>query len=84
MAGKNNGTGQPMFFKCAGCRGATRFDVDLTGRIRPAPLGNARGRSDLNCREYKCRKCGHVGWSRHTDLGRTPRSYDKKIQDPPT
>lgn len=44
--------------------------ITLTGRTRAAPHGNAFGRSTTRRREYKCLDCGHVGWSRHSDLER--------------
>ncbi len=42
--------------------------IELTGRTRAAPQGNAFGRSTTRRREFKCLDCGHVGWSRHVDL----------------
>jgi len=41
--------------------------VKLTGRTRPAG-GNQGCRNSSLSREYVCQDCGHVGWSRHTDL----------------
>lgn len=82
MPGTNAGTGQPLTFQCSNCRrikGAVRPPgyiprgyigrVRLTGRKRFAnPKGNASRRSSTHAREYECLDCGHVGWSRHTDL----------------
>lgn len=72
MPGTNAGTGRPMWFRCAKCRrerrrGGGALQVQLTGRERPKNDGNAGYRSDTVEREYRC-PCGHVGWSRHTDL----------------
>ncbi len=77
--GANNGSGQPYFFMCHGCRRikgslgysdkGSRLAVKLTGRKRYANRGgNAGGRNSTHAREYKCSDCGHIGWSRHIDL----------------
>lgn len=79
MPGTNAGTGQPLTFRCAKCRIGRRpgdhragTAIILTGRRRDARV---RGgvRMDLIVREYKCMHCGHVGWSRHSDLKRRER-----------
>ncbi len=78
MAGKNNGTGRPLSFRCSRCRAGRIYyrrvtpsggvqDVTLTGKKKPLNDGNANGRNSAHSRQYVC-KCGHVGWSRHTDL----------------
>lgn len=76
---RSAGPGSPVFFRCSRCRDSRRFssktgwDVELTGRTRPngAKKGHALGvRSTLISREYRCRDCGHVGWSSHVDLQR--------------
>jgi len=54
-------------------------DIELTGRRRKRKpkRGSAPGlRSDSYAREYRCRSCGHVGWSKHMDLG-AKRSPDR-------
>lgn len=77
--------GQPRLFGCPRCRkdwflngerheshlnrGGIQ-DVDLTGRTKPVTPGKSGLRSGLTRYEYKCRGCGHVGWSRHTSLAR--------------
>lgn len=79
MPGANNGTGQPLSFRCSKCRlvdGAhgARSErgwvsrVKLTGRHKAARHGNAGGRNSTQRREYECLDCRHVGWSRHMDL----------------
>jgi hypothetical protein len=42
--------------------------VTLTGRRKPFPTCGIR--HGMINREYRCSDCGHVGWSRHTDLER--------------
>lgn len=77
MSGSSGGTGRPMWFRCSRCRSSRRDGrgtrVTLTGREKPAPIGSARGRNSATLREYRCDDCGHVGWSRHTDLERQAR-----------
>lgn len=73
--GSNNGTGQPNWFRCSKCRSTlwgARNDgwasqVELTGRKRPH-RGKVGARITHIDREYRCRSCGHVGWSAHIDL----------------
>jgi predicted RNA-binding Zn-ribbon protein involved in translation (DUF1610 family) len=73
MPGTNAGTGQPLSLRCAKCRrwnstGEDRsrgFDLEATGRTRPAAH---RGVRQTNRRiEYRCKGCGHVGWTQHLD-----------------
>lgn len=83
MPGTNAGTGQPSWFQCRKCRksksrhtvhpyGPGYGGVDrviLTGRKRKHRDYPQEGvRSDSYMREYKCRVCDHIGWSRHRDL----------------
>ncbi len=77
MPGTNAGTGQPISFRCAKCRlraGSPPrdyrygYDVTLTGKERD--LGHSSVRMTRTSRQYTCRYCGHVGWSRHFDLTR--------------
>jgi hypothetical protein len=65
--GCSSGTGQPICFRCRKC-GGFWIDIRLTGGKRKLPTGGY-GRSSEHAREYVCR-CGHIGWSRHTDLER--------------
>jgi hypothetical protein len=77
--GSNGGSGRPMWFRCSKCRKRNRWDRDdrrgyrrdvvLTGRVRKIDDGRSGGRNSNRLREYKCTCCGHVGWSRHTDIG---------------
>ncbi len=78
MPGTNGGTGRPLSFRCTMCRRADdyrhksrkgwRDRVKLTGRKRRCPPGDYGNRNSEFRREYLCDDCGHVGWSRHTDL----------------
>lgn len=78
---QSHGTGSPIIFHCPKWRrrwahtrkapGSRPHRVELTGRQRPySPAwGNGLGtRSTRISREYRCRDCGHVGWSNHRDL----------------
>lgn len=82
MPGTCGGTGVPLRFRCGECRralsglrrrgGAERglyFRVTLTGLTRDVG-GHRSVRMDRISRQYRCRDCGHVGWSRHVDLRR--------------
>lgn len=68
------GTGQPHTFQCWNCRRRRRnrgyaHEVDPTGRTRFSNTGIG-GRCVVETRyEYRCPFCGHVGWSRHRQLG---------------
>lgn len=44
--------------------------VELTGRRRELKPGRSGSRNSGAAREYRCRDCGHVGWSRHVELER--------------
>lgn len=78
---RSAGPGHPHYFRCSQCRLTTnRYEhgrggfihhVELTGRRRHdfSPHGGASQRIDnWHVYQYKCRDCGHVGWSRHTQL----------------
>lgn len=89
MPGTNAGTGQPLTARCAKC--ITKFENLILGRARrygdPQPTGKRRYKPNRKggpridtfwLYEYKCGDCGHVGWSRHTDIAsRWMRLYDK-------
>lgn len=76
MAGSNNGTGQPLVFRCWAQRRLVRYpnprsggvfpsgheDIRRTGRIREEQSGGARMMHEAH--EYRC-ECGHSGWSKH-------------------
>lgn len=79
MSGTNAGTGQPYSFRCAGCKRKDRdgifdwawaADVVFTGKIKRVPFGHGGSRVTFNRIQYRCKKCGHVGWSRHSDVAR--------------
>ena len=81
MPGTNAGTGQPITLRCGKCR-ITRswreggFDLEATGKTRPA---TRRGIRLTNRKiEYRCRECGHVGWSQHMDAERLFQSWLKQ------
>ena len=79
MPGTNAGTGCPINFRCSWCRrnGArwpegSRFHVTLTGRKREG-RANRNARMSSQAREYQCKSCGSVGWSKHFDLEKLER-----------
>ena len=66
MAG--TGTGYPLTFRCAKCR---RYQFVVTGKTKPLSArqrGMGHPRATNRRHEYKCLSCGHVGWSRHSDM----------------
>lgn len=74
--GANNGSGCPMWLKCAKRYRAEGthyrsggFNLVATGRTRPA---RRKGGARMTNREieYQCLDCHHVGWSRHMDAER--------------
>ena len=69
MPGTNAGTGYPLTLRCAQCKtsGLHRYDrstnLEATGRTRNALH---RGIRQTHRKiEYRCRECGHVGWTQH-------------------
>jgi hypothetical protein len=46
----------------------TKERVRLSGRRKRIDDGRSYGRSSNFKYEYRCLRCGHVGWSRHTDI----------------
>lgn len=74
--GSNNGTGQPMYLRCAKCKTRRgRFygqpeRLEATGRTRPRRDGRGGARITHRFIEYRCLVCGHVGWSKHMDAER--------------
>jgi hypothetical protein len=76
FVGKHGG---PYWFVCSACRRKRDIDypytlmrglvqrVILTGKEKKASR-DSHGRADRVSRQYKCMDCGHVGWSKHTDL----------------
>jgi len=74
--GRSSGAGHPHTLRCAKCkigrwpRGGTDTDLEATGKTRP--LYYRRGfshtaRIGKQCVQYRCRTCGHVGWTQHMD-----------------
>lgn len=62
-------------------RASGRIDrVELTGRKKRVRVLEP-SRSDMYAREYKCLDCGHVGWSRHTDLQHKEERGGRHTQD---
>lgn len=77
-------TGQPGHFQCSACArrkpwhpdadedglygkgGFTR--VELTGKLKPVPLGRGGSCVSFTRYQYRCLDCDHVGWSRHLKL----------------
>lgn len=84
MPGTRAGTGQPISFQCSKCRlenGRIRItgigrrrgyldEIELTGKTRPVKHNRESERMTSTHRQYRCKNCGHVGWSRHCDLER--------------
>jgi anti-sigma factor RsiW len=76
VPGTNAGTGCPITLRCAKCkrRGWEHrrgYDLEVTGRSRARRRAAFERRGIRMIRrwviEYRCRECGHVGWSRHID-----------------
>ncbi len=74
MPGTNAGTGQPLTLKCYHCRKSIPWrqsytvELEATGRTKPT---TRRGIRQTNRKiEYRCLKCGHVGWTQHIDAER--------------
>jgi phage FluMu protein Com len=80
----SHGTGIPIYLKCAKCklgnngRSANReplcwSTLEATGRTASLH-GRARNRGGSRLMgyraEYRCPRCKHVGWSRHSDMER--------------
>ena len=55
-------------------------DVELTGRTRVVDDDHEHARLSKITREYECRACGFLGWSRHVDLGAKQREAEGKNQ----
>lgn len=81
--GANNGTGYPMFLRCAKCRRTNRdrhariqgFSLRRFANEKPLPKaqqGNGNSRALQFLIKIKCLVCGHVGWTRHKDAQRLP------------
>ena len=80
MPGTNAGTGRPLTLRCAKCRldffamrrsSACGTRLVRTGRERPLPKsqrGNGGSRVLLYLVEYRCLDCGHVGFTRMSDV----------------
>ena len=87
------GTGSPIWFHCPKWRARSSFlhlrgpvhEVTLTGRTRAErnKKGHARGpRHGAIAREFRCLTCGHVGWSRHTQLARMAGGEPREGEEP--
>ena len=82
MPGTNAGTGNPLTFRCAKCkvlrdwRSTRSVDIDRgthvesTGFKRKRPGGRGPRVDHWAQYEYRCRDCGHRGWSRHETVRR--------------
>lgn len=75
----SHGPGSPLTFYCAKCRlSLWKLKYEALGLEKYEPHGYGRnivrtGRRSLHEQhEYRCLDCGHVGWSRHTDIVRFP------------
>lgn len=77
MPGTNAGTGYPLVLRCAKCKVLRDYrsfahedthkgmNLEATGRSKP--MKNRGYRQSKLKIEYRCRDCGHVGWSQHSD-----------------
>jgi len=91
MPGTNGGTGQPYYFVCAKCRtwrrafmGTTRgMNLEATGRWRPRRDGRGGSRIGSKFVEYRCKDCGHVGWSKHKEAERMLAKAPPELVRPP-
>jgi hypothetical protein len=78
--GRGGGTGQPYWFMCSVRRREREWPGDYpdghevvrTGRVRGNPRDGGYSRTlHGGSVEYRC-SCGHVGWSKHVGVLRTP------------
>ncbi len=46
------------------------FDFEVTGKVRLVTTGIGGGRVAQTRYSYRCRTCGHEGWSRHETVAR--------------
>ena len=61
--------GKPHFFKCFGDGGGGEPHlVERTGRTKANPSRKRGNYWGDTTHEYRCKTCGHVGWSAHPDL----------------
>jgi hypothetical protein len=83
--GSNGGTGYPNWLRCAKCRKSRTFrpdrtgaNLEATGRTKPLRGHHSGYRCTNRQIEYRCRECGHIGWTKHMDaerlLKRSPAS----------
>jgi len=76
--GRSTGTGYPLVLRCAKCKRGRDWQtlretpdtrLEATGRVKP--LHHQR-RGTTRCvpylAEYRCLRCGHVGWSKHDTM----------------
>ena len=83
MPGTNAGTGYPLTLRCAKCKvlrdatGRSADNLEATGRtrdLRPSERHHGYRQTGRKI-EYRCRDCGHVGWSQHSDAERLLKWY---------
>ena len=76
MPGSNAGTGYPLTLRCAKCKAGRDWEnpgdragenIEATGRTKPL-LSSQQGRGNPRAlyfrAEYRCKDCGHIGWTR--------------------
>jgi hypothetical protein len=76
--GRSAGAGHPLTLRCARCKvgrdwrahEAKGINLEATGHVRPGRKPRGPMRSLGYAVQYRCRDCGHVGWSQHTDAER--------------
>lgn len=82
MPGTNAGTGQPLTLRCAKCKtyswkGAARgTHLNATGATKPVTRRAARQTNRKI--QYRCRDCGHVGWTQHIDAERLLTRHESR------
>jgi len=72
MPGTNAGTGSPITLRCSWCKKShiDRPGTNLiaTGRFRAVRYHGIRQTNRKI--EYRCKDCGHTGWTQHIDAER--------------
>lgn len=91
MTMPGNGTGHPDRLRCAKCKPyrLRLFEpnrglrLEATGRTKPRYVGGGPRTTDRRI-EYRCRDCGHVGWTTHIDgEGLLRRLAEKELDTRP-
>lgn len=76
MPGTNAGTGQPLTLRCAKCKVGRDWREDRAGGTNLEATGRVRAVKHQTVRQtnrkiqYRCKDCGHVGWTQHRSAER--------------